>query len=146
VVNWSDHRKHALSVLKSLNDTRKLPVLRDYVDEEIAVSGGRNNLNCLSAELKWFVDACNVALDRMASISSHHFWPGGFAWQSWIKKLTQIAENHQLPIAARKDTDKAKQGADSPFVVFVHRLQTTPPRLATGVRRLIIRAGRSFPR
>jgi hypothetical protein len=145
------HRKLALSLVKSLYDTPELPVLQDYVDETIAVSGGRRNLKRLSAELEWFVNACSAALERMASTSSHHFWPDGFAWQVWIKNLTQIAESHQLPIAARKDTDKAKQGTDSTFVVFVHRLQTYIPEAhrrstSLGALSTAINAARSNPK
>jgi hypothetical protein len=121
------HRTRALLLVKSLYDTPELPVLQDYVDETIAAAGERSNLKHLFAELEWFVNACGVALDQMASTSSHHFWPDGFAWQGWIKNLTQIAESRQLPTAARKDTDKARQGTVSPFVVFVHRLQTYIP-------------------
>jgi hypothetical protein len=144
------HRRLALSLLKSLYETPELPVLQDYVDEEIADSGGRPNLNCLSVELRWFVEACNVAHGRMASASTHHFWPDGYAWQGWIKKLTQIAESHQLPTAARKDTDIAK--ADSPFVVFVHRLQSHIPELhrrstqSLGALSTAINAARSKPK
>jgi hypothetical protein len=61
----------------------------------------------------------------MASLSPHHFWPDGSSWQSWIRNLTLIAENHQLLTAARKDADK--EGTISPFVAFVHRLQTHIP-------------------
>jgi hypothetical protein len=121
------HRRLALSLLQSLDDTSELPVLQDYVDEEIAVSGGRSNLNDLAAELRWLVEACSVALEQMASTSRHHFWPDGFVFEGWIRRLTDIAKRHQLPTAARKDADKAKPGTESSFVVFVDRLQTYIP-------------------
>jgi hypothetical protein len=122
------HRRRALALVESLYVTpERLQdyALLDYVHATIA--GIRGNLKPLFAELEWFIKACNVALEQMTSTSSHHFWPDGFAWQGWIKQLTEIAASHHLPTAARKDTDKAKEGTDSPFVLFVDRLQSYIP-------------------
>src|ERR1700719_4305311 len=93
-------REHARSLLRILDDTSGSPVTRNYVDEQIAAA----DLNVLSAELKWLVKACDMALDQMADISRHRFWPDGFAWQIWIRQLTEIAAYHQLPTGARKDS------------------------------------------
>jgi hypothetical protein len=97
----------------------------NYVDETIAVSGGQKDLLDFTAQIIWFERACIAALDQMEEMSPHHFWPDGFAWQMWIKNLTKVAENHQLPTPARKDTDKQRNV--SPFVVFVCKLQTYIP-------------------
>jgi hypothetical protein len=100
------HRRLALDLIESLYVIPE-HVMQGYVYDTIAVSGGRSNLKQLFAELEWFVKACSAALEEMANTSSHHFWPDGFAWQGWIRKLTEIAERHQLPTGARKDTDTA---------------------------------------
>jgi hypothetical protein len=148
------HRRLALALVESLYLTpeRLTQEMQDYIYETIAVSGGRENLKCLFAELNWFVKACNGALEEMASTSSHHFWPDGFAWEGWIRKLTDIAERHQLPTAARKDSDKAKPETGSPFVVFVDRLQTCIPEAhrrstqSLGALSTAINAARSKPK
>jgi hypothetical protein len=75
----------------------------------------------------WFVKACDKTLGEMVEISQHRFWPDGLAWQNWIKQLTKIAEEHHLPTAARKDTDKSTPGKVSPFVAFVRQFQNYIP-------------------
>ena len=43
----------------------------------------------------------------------------GERWRGWVRALTQIAEQHKLPIGARTDTTHGP----SPFVVLVRELQ-----------------------
>jgi hypothetical protein len=109
-------------------------ITRQYVDDEIAFHGERIDLVSFYEELLWFVKACDKALGEMREMSRRRFWRDGLAWQNWIKQLTKIAEVHQLPTAARKDTDKSTLGKVSPFVAFVHQFQNYIP---VGHRRAI---------
>jgi hypothetical protein len=116
-------RKHGHSLLCALDDTSMPPATLGYVRDQLLAA----DLNVLSAELRWVVRGCDTALREMAELSDHRFWPDRFAWQNWIKQLTAIAEHHELPTGARKDTDKNPHGKVSQFVAFVGKLQTYVP-------------------
>ncbi len=52
----------------------------------------------------------------------------GYYWDVWICTVTLILEEHGLPYAARKDADKRKRDAPSPFVSFICELQKYIPK------------------
>jgi hypothetical protein len=51
----------------------------------------------------------------------------GEAWERWIVRLTEIAQEHKLPWRVRKDSDKQSARHASPFVEFVWALQEFVP-------------------
>jgi hypothetical protein len=53
-----------------------------------------------------------------------HFRPGE-PWDSWIRRLTEILQEHGLPWAVPKDSDKRTH--DVPFVALVRELQKCVP-------------------
>lgn len=58
--------------------------------------------------------------------------PEGYAWETWIQDLTQIARMFGLPYQIRKDWDKQAELSPSPFVKLVMELQK---HLPTTLRR-----------
>ena len=56
----------------------------------------------------------------------------GECWDEWIRKLTEIARENELPFAAAKGRDKAI--AHSPFVLMVAELQDYVPASARSHR------------
>jgi hypothetical protein len=51
----------------------------------------------------------------------------GETWELWMRKLTNILSNSELPTRVRKGTDKIKTARPSPFVLFVRELQACLP-------------------
>ena len=52
----------------------------------------------------------------------------GEAWDCWVKRLTEVFKQSNLPTHARKDADKIKPaGRYSPFVALVWELQNLVP-------------------
>ena len=87
--------------------------------------GGRNCLQNLAFEARWVPNACKLAMAELKGLEKGNFRQGE-AWDRWTRELTNAVRELQLPIAARKDTDKQKQGP-SPFVAFIWELQKCIP-------------------
>jgi hypothetical protein len=106
--------------------------IRGYVDEALEISYERLNpddpageyVAKLSADLTRFLSACDLTVQRLEHDARHNYWPEGGAWEHWIRQLTTILREHDLPTGARKD----KSGRASPFVSFVFELQSLLPR------------------
>lgn len=55
--------------------------------------------------------------------------PGSdYIWSIWVNGITKIIKDHNMPYAVRKDSDKNKTGAPSPFVVLIRELQRFMPK------------------
>ena len=52
----------------------------------------------------------------------------GEAWNIWVNALTKIMKNNRLPYKVRKDKDKNKNDAQSPFVKLIQELQKCLPK------------------
>jgi hypothetical protein len=87
--------------------------------------GGRDGLQNLAFEARWVPNACNLAMAELKGLEKGNFREGE-AWDRWIRNLTKLMRQRKLPVAARKDTDKQKQGS-SPFVFFIGELQKCIP-------------------
>jgi hypothetical protein len=120
-------RTCASSLLEIIDDISMPAGTRNYVDDLIALGGGRRDLNPFRVELQWFVQACDSALGDMALISDQTNWPDGWSWQIWVRQLTEIAGEYGLQTGVRKDTDKIKNENVSVFVNFVDKLQDHIP-------------------
>jgi hypothetical protein len=109
---------------------------RGYVDDWLEMSYERLNpgdladqyVAKLSADLTRFLDACDLTLQRLELDARHNYWLEGGAWEHWIRQLSAILREHDLPTAARKDRSSDKSGEASPFVSLVFRFQTFLPR------------------
>jgi hypothetical protein len=109
---------------------------RCYVDEWLEMSYEGMNLGDLqdqyvaklSAYLARFLDACDLTLQRLEQDARYDYWLEGEAWEHWIRQLTAILKEHDLPTAARKDRRSDKSGEASPFALFVFELQSLLPR------------------
>jgi hypothetical protein len=77
----------------------------------------------LPGQLAVLSRACDEADSDLAGMTDHI---EGGAWARWVRALTGIAERHDLPTAARKDTDKQAIYAASPFVLLILALQICP--------------------
>ena len=76
------------------------------------------------ADLARFLSACDLTVQWLEQDAQQDYWPEGGAWEHWIRQLTIILREHDLPTGARKD----KSGRASPFVSFVFELQSLLPR------------------
>jgi hypothetical protein len=86
-----------------------------------------NKLEYIAGIMTSLTRACRLAGDNLIaddSLGMRH----GMAWNAWIRALTTIAREHELPFAARKDSDKQKTDTPSPFVSLVRELQTFIPK------------------
>jgi hypothetical protein len=139
-------RKCAQSLIAAIEHRSTGDVVRNYVDDELALSYARLNGEKLSkllgirsaplaarkyvseidADLKRFVDACDLALREFNFASQYDYWPGGGAWEVWIRQLSNLLRAHDLPTGARKDSAKNLFKA-SPFVEFICEFQTHLP-------------------
>jgi len=52
----------------------------------------------------------------------------GEVWNIWVNALTKIMKNNGLPYKVRKDKDKNKNDAQSPFVKLIQELQNCLPK------------------
>ena len=96
-----------LQAAQTLSEDLLFPFFLDLLDGALALS-----------------DFTEEALKTESALSFSEF----FMWDLWIVKLTEIAERHDLPFAARKDsTNKRKPGVRIPFVNFVRELQKYIP-------------------
>ena len=76
----------------------------------------------LSGILTSFIVACAKAQEEIDGddLAGHR---SGAAWENWIRSLTKLLSENDLPTQVRKDTDKNPGGQASPFVRFIERLQ-----------------------
>jgi hypothetical protein len=132
-------QKCARSLIAAINERAVGDQVREYVEDELARSFATLNSDPrlaapgeyarkIYAELCGFVNACDLALRRLHSTSKFNYWQDGWAWQVWIRQLTDMLLKHGSPTAVRKDTDKEKSDRASPFVSFVYALQTFIPK------------------
>jgi hypothetical protein len=140
-------RNCAQSLIEAIDARPITDVTRDYVDDTLGMNYARLNNHKLSkalrirtvpsaahkyvreiyADLKRFVNACDLTLNEFDYVSQNDYWPSGGAWEVWIRQLTVLLSAQHLPTGARKDTaNKA-----SPFVALVYRLQTFFPKRLT---------------
>jgi hypothetical protein len=103
-------------------------ITRQFVDDEIALFGGKNCVRDGSDKLMEFAKACDQALQSMQEYAKNFYWQDGWSWDEWILILTQILDRQNLPTQVRKDSDKNKTGRPSPFVALVQALQTHIPK------------------
>ena len=71
-------------------------------------------------------EGCERALAELRSQKDSGFRRGEM-WELWVRKLTTILSNNDLPTRIRKDSDKTKTARPSPFVPFVRELQACLP-------------------
>jgi hypothetical protein len=78
----------------------------------------------LSGILTSFIVACAKAQDEIegGSLAGHR---PGEAWETWIRNVTKLLRENDLPTQVRKDSDKNRTGQASPFVRFIKHLQTS---------------------
>jgi hypothetical protein len=103
-------------------------VKRHFEDARLAIQGG-DLFHALGGVLTSLSVACNLTLEEMndPNLPGHR---EGACWDQWIRRLTSIALENDLPSAAPKGSDKAI--AHSPFVLMVAALQDCVP---AGARR-----------
>jgi hypothetical protein len=110
--------------------------IRAYVNDQLADTYGllnydqaalptRNYVGRLSLELARFVNVCN---EELRFLPQYDYWPDGGAWETWVRHLTSIFANHNLPTGVRKDVDKRPEDIPSAFVNFVWSLQHFLPK------------------
>jgi hypothetical protein len=92
----------------------------------VPFENGRDGLQNLVLEFERLVSkSCDLALRDLVRERESGFHKGGM-WNLWVRKLTAALRARQLPIEARKDTDK-HTGLPSPFVGFLQELQKCIP-------------------
>ncbi|MHC4053396.1 hypothetical protein [Bradyrhizobium sp. 25ACV] len=81
-------------------------------------------VHILSDVLTAFISACTKAQEEVDgdSLAGPR---SGAAWNAWIRNVTKLLQENDLPTQVRKDSDKNRSGQASPFVQFVKRLQTS---------------------
>jgi len=88
---------------------------------------GRHGLQNLALKLDRDVSkSCERALAELRSQKDSGFRRGEM-WELWVRKLTTILSNKELPTRIRKDSDKTKTAKPSPFVSFIRELQACLP-------------------
>ena len=93
-------RECAQSLIAAINDRPSGDVTREYVDDELALSharlkgdehpAARKYVSEISAELSYFVNACDLASQEINFSSQRRFWPDGGAWQVWIRQHQRV--------------------------------------------------------
>jgi hypothetical protein len=92
------------------------------------VFDGRDGLQNLAVQVDRDVtEACDRALAELRYQEGSGFRAREM-WERWIRDLTTIASDANLPTKVRKDTDKIKSGEPSPFVSLVRGLQACLPK------------------
>jgi hypothetical protein len=77
--------------------------------------------------LALFEIACNSALKELSESSFSK--REGDAWNSWVRRLSQILKNNGLPVGVRKDAgNKSKSDGPSRFTLLVRGVQSCLPR------------------
>jgi hypothetical protein len=67
-------------------------------------------------------------ITKETSSPAYEAYRQGAAWDAWVYLLTLIVKENGLPFQVRKDVDKQNDSEQvSPFVRFVHELQTNLP-------------------
>jgi hypothetical protein len=99
--------------------------------EEPRLSDKPNRFYSLSGVLTSLQVACDLALRELEPPASTIGLLGDFgslpsfkegeSWDQWIRRLTKILKDAQLPWRVRKDTDKGHR--QSPFTLLVRELQ-----------------------
>jgi len=102
-------------------------VVKKYFDDPRLAVQRRDLFYALGGVLTSLSVACNLALDEMSdpNLPGHR---EGECWDQWIRRLTRVARENDLPFAAPKGSDKAI--AHSPFVLMVAALQDCVPASA----------------
>jgi hypothetical protein len=101
-------------------------VKKHFDDPRLAMQRG-DLFHALDGVLTSLSVACNLALAEVRDPHLRGHREGG-CWDQWIRKLTRIARENELPSAAAKGSDKAT--AHSPFVLVVAALQDCLPASA----------------
>jgi len=84
--------------------------------------GKREKIDSLTGLLTSLIASCMRAQgDIDGEVFAEH--KPGQAWAVWIRNLTKLLRENDLPTHARKDSDKTWGGQASPFVQFIDRLQ-----------------------
>jgi len=68
------------------------------------------------------VVACDCALNDLSAAEGYR---GGEAWNYWVQRLTQIAQEHSLPFGVSTELDR--NGRALPFVRLVQELERYLP-------------------
>lgn len=80
---------------------------------------GRDGLQNLALQVERAISkGCDLALVDLLPETKSGFRKGDM-WDLWVRKLTAILKECQLPTAVRKDTDKVKAAEPSAFVAFI---------------------------
>jgi hypothetical protein len=98
-------------------------VKRYFDDARIAGPEGLRSLGLVMTSL---IVACNHALSHLQN-PQNQGRRRGEGWESWVRRITDVLEAHQLPIEVRKDTDKNATRKPSPFVALIRELQACIP-------------------
>jgi hypothetical protein len=80
----------------------------------------------LADTLRSLSSACKSSLNEIDTIEKEGYRKGD-CWEQWIRQLTKIAKENDLPNGVRSDSDKQKNDAPSPFVALVRELQLCLP-------------------
>src|SRR5262249_35067343 len=101
-------------------------VRKHFKDARLAMQRG-DLFHALGGVLTSLSVACKLALDEMSdpNLPGHR---EGECWDQWIRRLTTIARENDLPFAAPKGSDKAI--VYSPFVLMIAALQECVPASA----------------
>jgi hypothetical protein len=92
----------------------------------VPFENGRDGLQNLVLKFERLVSkSCDLALHDLVRERGSGFRKGEM-WNLWVRKLTAALRSRQLPVEARKDTDK-HTGSPSPFVGFLRELQECIP-------------------
>jgi hypothetical protein len=129
-------RDRAQSLNEAINQLAIGDPIREYVNDQLAGTYAllnydraafptRNYIAHFSLEIGRFVNTCNETLNFLPQ---YDYWPTGGAWEIWIRQLTKIFANNNLPTGARKDVNKNKRATPSPFAKFVWSLQSFLPK------------------
>jgi hypothetical protein len=104
-------------------------VKRYFDDARIA---GADALRSLGSVMSSWIVACNHALSHLQN-PQNQGRRRGEGWESWVRRITDVLETHQLPTEVRKDTTKSKDTDESgifkpsPFVALIRELQACIP-------------------
>jgi hypothetical protein len=111
-----DIREHTKALLAALTATGDTALAAHDAIEQAGVDLER---------LRGSLIVLDHAYDRMPDLRPHQ---KGDAWDAWVRGLSKICHDHDLPTGAAQDDDAEHK--PSPFVAFVEKLQTfLPPRL-----------------
>jgi hypothetical protein len=101
-------------------------VKKHFRDPRLTMQRG-DLFHALDGVLTSLSAACDLALKEILNLPGYH---EGECWDQWIRKLTRIVREHELPFHASKGSDKTSEPAHSPFVLMVEALQDCVPASA----------------